>query len=64
MTTVKAATGQDQQRLSLREAIDAKCKACIYDEAEPGRWRQQVAACTVTSCPLHPVRPLPRQREK
>jgi hypothetical protein len=63
MTTVKAAPGQDQQRLSLREAIDAKCKACIFDETEPGRWRQQVAACSVTSCPLYPVRPLPRLRE-
>ena len=45
-------------RLSLRGAIDAKCRDCIYDELEPGSWRRQVAACTVTACPLHPVRPI------
>lgn len=43
--------------MSLRKAIDAHCKSCIYDEIEPGRWKQQVGACTVTKCPLWPVRP-------
>ena len=44
---------------SLRAAINAKCKQCIYDpESGMGAWRQQVAACTVTRCPLWPVRPL------
>lgn len=62
MNTAKAITGQEHPRLSLREAVDAKCRECIYDELEPGRWKQQVAACTATSCPLYPVRPLPRQR--
>lgn len=47
-------------RTSLREAIDAKCRDCIFDECEAGRWRQQVAACTATTCPLYTVRPLPR----
>lgn len=41
---------------SLRSAIDAKCKDCIYDDLERGRWREQVDACTVTECPLHAVR--------
>lgn len=51
-------------RISLREAIDAKCKDCIYDEGARGlgRWKQQVAACTVTRCPLYAVRPMPRSR--
>lgn len=43
---------------SLRRAIDAKCKSCIYDpRSGGGTWRQQVAACTSSNCPLHPVRP-------
>jgi hypothetical protein len=41
---------------SLRASIDAKCRDCIYDDAEPGGWRQQVEACTVTACPLYEVR--------
>jgi len=47
-------------RNSLRAAVDAKCRDCIYDECSPGRWRQQVAACTITHCPLYAVRPQPR----
>lgn len=43
-------------RLSLRAAIDAKCKSCVYDPIERGGWRQQVQACGCTVCPLHPVR--------
>lgn len=46
--------------MSLRRAINAKCRDCIHDpQAGQGTWRQQVAACTCTSCPLWPVRPLP-----
>jgi hypothetical protein len=44
---------------SLRKAIDAKCKECIYDPCQNGTWRQQVEACTSPSCPLFSVRPLP-----
>ena len=47
-------------RPSLRKAIDAKCRECIYCPDEKGAWRQQVAACTVRYCPLFPVRPVPR----
>ena len=48
------------KRISLRNAIDAKCKECIYDPYGcAGTWRQQVAACTSRNCPLFPVRPMP-----
>ena len=43
---------------SLRKAIDAMCKDCTYDEYDKGTWRQQVAACTIKTCPLHEVRPV------
>ena len=44
--------------MSLRGAINAKCRDCIYDpKSGMGTWRQQVSACTVYSCPLWPVRP-------
>lgn len=47
-------------RSSLRTAIDAKCKSCIYDRGSGnGGWREQVQSCSSTNCPLHPVRPLP-----
>lgn len=40
----------------LRARIDAMCIHCLYDPEDRGRWRQQVAACTSTGCPLWPVR--------
>lgn len=43
--------------MSLRQAINAKCKDCTYDPVAPGTWRQQVTLCSVTVCPLWPVRP-------
>jgi hypothetical protein len=44
---------------SLRAAINAMCRHCIYDEkAGLGNWRQQVTACTAPHCPLYEVRPL------
>lgn len=48
--------------MSLRAAINAKCKECIYDPmGGGGNWRQQVEACTSRSCPLFPVRPTSRK---
>lgn len=48
-------------RPSLRAAIDAKCKDCIFDSfAGNGKWREQVAQCSSANCPLHAVRPLPK----
>lgn len=43
--------------MSLRKAINEKCKECIFDPAAPGTWKKQVDDCTVQSCPLWPVRP-------
>ena len=44
--------------MSLRKAINAKCKECIYDEKSGlGGSLQQINACTSTSCPLFKVRP-------
>lgn len=43
--------------MSMRAAINAKCKDCIYDDCAPGNWRQQVAACTISACSLWPYRP-------
>lgn len=45
-------------RPSLRAAIDAMCKGCIYDPISPGTWREQVEGCSSSNCPLHPVRPV------
>jgi hypothetical protein len=42
---------------SLRRAIDATCRSCIYDPFAEGTWREQVTACVSANCPLHPVRP-------
>lgn len=43
--------------MSLRKAINEKCKDCVYDPTEKGGWRQQVKQCTCTDCPLYLVRP-------
>lgn len=48
-------------RPSLRAAIDAMCKSCIYDpRSGNGSWREQVRACSSANCPLHPLRPISR----
>ena len=41
----------------FRDAVDRKCKDCIYDGCAPGNWRVQTTLCSVTSCPLWPLRP-------
>ena len=48
-----------KDRPSLRKAIDAKCKDCIYDPYDKGNWRDQGYACTSGNCPLFDVRPVP-----
>jgi len=50
--------------MSLRKAINQKCKSCIHDPLSVGTWRQQVFLCSVKSCPLwelraKPTRPMP-----
>ena len=49
---------------SLRAAIDAKCKSCIYDPLAGGTWREQVQGCSSADCPLHPFRPISRPKTR
>ena len=44
--------------MSLRRAINAKCKQCVCDPMDVGTAAQQIAACICSDCPLHPVRPI------
>ena len=47
-----------KKRPSMRKAIDAMCKECIYDPfSGSGTWRQQTDGCTSTNCPLFDLRP-------
>ena len=41
-----------------KEAIDAYCKECGYDDLSQGTWRKQIEECTVTHCPLFEWRPI------
>ena len=51
--------------MSLRAAINAMCRACIYDpHSGLGPWRMQVEACTSPSCPLYAVRPRSTARDR
>ena len=45
--------------LSLRGAIDAKCRDCGAADAGVN-WREHIACCPATDCPLWRVRPLSR----
>ena len=47
------------RNMTRQKAIDAKCVECIFDPLEDGTWRQQVKACDIESCALHPYRPMP-----
>ena len=44
--------------MSLRKAIDGKCRDCSYDPEDKGTWRQQVQSCSDFGCHLHPYRPI------
>ena len=46
--------------MSLRNAINLKCKDCIYDPEVEGGWIQQVSLCELSACPLWEHRPHPR----
>jgi hypothetical protein len=49
--------------MSLRSAINAHCKSCIYDpKSGLGTWRQQVEGCQIQRCALWPVRPTASKR--
>jgi hypothetical protein len=49
---------------SMRAAINAMCKQCLYDPLwhGGGNWRQQVQACTDTKCPLYELRPISKPK--
>jgi hypothetical protein len=42
------------------QAIASKCRECIHDAGASGTWREQVATCHCSDCPLWRFRPLPR----
>jgi hypothetical protein len=44
--------------MSLRNAINKKCRECIHDFWDKGSAAQQIACCMIHDCPLHPVRPI------
>jgi len=47
-----------KRRGSMRGAINAFCRYCIYDpNGGNGTWREQVSACTSPDCPLYDFRP-------
>ena len=52
-------------RPSMRKAIDAYCKGCIFDALSGlGTWRQQTEGCPSTDCPLYELRPLPSGKKR
>ena len=48
--------------MSLRKAINEKCRDCTYDPLSKGSWRQQVYLCASKSCPLWAQRAKPSTR--
>ena len=44
--------------MSLRGAVNAKCRECTYDPLGAGTAAQQIACCVDSDCALHPVRPI------
>ena len=60
-----SALDNSRRRRSLRSAVNAMCKSCIYDPGSgDGAWRQQVQSCSSSNCPLHLVRPMPVKTRK
>ncbi len=51
---------------SPRKRIAAMCCECIYDPESigAGTWRNQVADCTSTQCPIYQERPLPTTQKQ
>ena len=48
--------------MTRQQAIDAKCKDCIYDPEDSGTWRQQVERCELIECSLWNYRPKSRSK--
>ena len=61
----KARKAPRKKRPSMRKAIDAMCKWCIYDPLSGlGTWRQQTEGCTSTDCPLYELRPVSQPKKQ
>ena len=43
---------------SKQQAINEKCKDCIYDPLAGGTWLAQTENCPATDCPLWEFRPI------
>ena len=48
--------------MTRQQAINEKCRECIYDEFADGTWRMQVEVCELTACALYPYRPVSRSK--
>ena len=48
--------------MTRQQAIDAKCKDCIYDPEDVGTWRQQVERCELADCSLWQYRSKSRSK--
>ena len=48
--------------MSLRRAINAKCRDCCHDELAAGSAAVQIELCASTDCSLWPVRPVRSER--
>ena len=65
----QARTGSNNQKkqgeiMSLRKAINEKCRDCVYDKSNLGNFVQQVSMCPQMDCPLWKVRPVSRKWAK
>lgn len=56
------ALGPCRAKHTRGQAIAAKCRECIHDPMAAGTWREQVAACCCTDCPLWAFRPVQDRR--
>ena len=48
--------------MTRQQAINEKCKECIYDPEVDGTWRMQTEACELIDCALWEYRPKPRRK--
>ena len=48
--------------MTRQQAINEKCKECIYDPEVEGTWRMQAKHCELTDCALWEYRPKPRRK--
>ena len=48
--------------MTRQEAINEKCKECIYDPEVEGTWRMQIETCELIDCALWEYRPKSRSK--